>query len=195
MDCDFDFTDVRVDEDEITMVLGNPVHADAAEQVERQMYEAYGVDKQFMSKYVEYSLKRTPMDVMQERHLLPPSRMDRVEMTRLVEECVANVGVYESKKKHVREVFQSEYLRLKKLKDELVCAAEKKEMNEKLKSLVLHYHAFNEEGHKNWAKLLRITQLEPIDSSTFHCDMERYIRAWTAAKLSVHFPKQAIQLM
>lgn len=192
--CFSDF-DVYVEENEIILSSPAPVQEDVAQRIEFEMWNKYGVDAAFMAKYIDFASKRNALEVLQERYLLPDKRMDRAEMVELIKSCVASVKKFDDQKKDFKAVVRSNYLMMKEMRDAAVNDKERDLIGERMKKVVTEYHAFMSEGTKAWSKLHRVSQYEPIDAVEFHRDMQSYIKAWTAAKLRVHFPLESMDLV
>lgn len=197
-DLRFSDFDVHVEENEIVLSRPAPVQEDVAQEIELEMWNKYKVDAAFMARYIEFASKRNALEVLQERFLLPDKRMDRSEMESVIKSCVADVVKFDAMRRDFKAVVRCNYQTMKGMREAAIKAKNDKErdlIGERLKKLVTEYHSFMSEGTKAWSKLHRVSQYEPIDAAEFHKDMQRYIKAWTAAKLRVHFPVQAMDLV
>lgn len=172
-----------------------PIAANPVADIESQMMVKYGITVDFMKQYVEFAQNRTPVDIMHERLMLPPGRIDRSHMDHLLTETIGTLKKYDGMKENRKALFVQEFTRLKALKDTSVLAADKTEYQKLMTKVVSDYSTFTTTGCKARCKLFRLAQLEPIDAAAFHLDMGRYIHAWTIARISTNFPEQAAKLI
>jgi len=162
---------------------------DPAQSVEAEMWEKYRVDVDFLKQYVEYAKARNSKEVMQELALMPPNTMSRIEMEMMVNECVDVLRRFDNAAEAKRAEAKASVDSLKST------SVSRADFDVRLARIVGNYHAFMAEGWKARARLLSLAQQTPIDVRQYKQDMDRYLRVWTAAKISAHFPMLGIAIL
>ena len=189
MDDVFD-TLVEFGENEITLKPAEPTPHDVVQAIENEMYQKYGVTVAFMQSYIEYAQKRTMQETLRDALPLPPNFMDRAQMETVVSDCVKKLAEFDAKRVPLHARLQAEYKKMREANHTV-----KVPLDPEVAALVKEYHAVMLEGSKARCKLFKVAQMTPMDSQAFHRDMGHYVRAWTASRISVHFPKLGLALL
>jgi len=178
-----------VAEEDIVLELERAPPMDPARAVEQELWDKYGLDIEFLKKYVDFALNRSARDVMQELVLMPPNTISRIEMELMVNECVDVLRRFERDAETRRAETKANVDALKSV------AVSRADFDVKLAIIVSSYSNFMAQGWKARARLMHLAQQTPIDVRQYKQDMDRYIRVWTAARISVHFPAMGIAIL